>query len=407
MEKLKEVFLQGFKERLGLRRIGVEEEILIVNEKGEMGDTDLVWEEMKKSRWEPVTEEGKIKGFIHPQSGWIVITDAGRGTLEIVSLPEEDLHKVYHYTEEILRVVRRAVLDSGQYLVGLGIQPYTKLGKSEERDRLWQESRRYDFLRLRLSPGVDVATLTAATQTHIEVAREENFQAFLVFNALSGPMIALAANSTVWQGKPDKRVAVRADCWREFAQDRSGMPPRFRNLEEMLRYMSNLPYYFSANGCTFQEILKKQKEEADIITALAFQESTCWWDSRLRSSYGTLEIRPCCQQPPWVPRIGLHALHLGIAENLEKVYEFVSQKPWSFWEYLRKEAIKKGAVHQKNSEVIKIIIRLAVEGLQKRGCQEEDYLYEYLIRKNLFSLPWLKARERYKDRKKLIHSFVF
>jgi carboxylate-amine ligase len=106
---------------------------------------------------------------------------------------------------------------------------------------------------------------------HIHVAVDDPDKAIQVVNGLLvhiPELLALSASSPFWRGEPTGLDSSRQMVFSAFP--RSGPPPRFRNYEEYAAVVGQL----EKTGCI-----------ADY--------THIWWDIRLHSRLGTIEVRIC------------------------------------------------------------------------------------------------------------------
>ena len=140
---------------------------------------------------------------------------------------------------------------------------------------------------------------------------------------------------------------------------------------------------------TFAEYLKQESVEAtklngEIVTVIPdindinYHNTLFYWNARLVPSYGTIEVRMPCQQPPNETLVTA-ALNLGLIENLTEAEAFINQYDWTVWKHLRTEAIRYGfQAKLPNGEsimpLIKEILNIAKRGLENRGLDEVLFL---------------------------------
>lgn len=388
---LKETYFKGFKNVVNERKLSGEWELLLVNPDGTMGNTSRIWPQLIELGWVEIGENKKITGCLELKTGWMCKAGFGLGTLEVITAPETNLCFLVEKEASIISDIKFAAEKAGMFLVGLGIQPVTC-----PEEKKWQNNACYKAIRPRL-PGIEVATVTASCKSQIEVARNEVVQFFRILNYLSGPMIALTANSAVWRGVLDSsRSAVREDVWNSFigsARERSGILPWFENEDDIIYHLINLPFLIfndkrnggavKSYGGTFQSFIfekAQQITEPDIREFFCEHERCIWSSVRPRTKFGSLEIRPNCQTPPWMSRTGVHALHLGIIENSEKADKLIRRYMHSEWVGMRREFINKGFDALYGNFPLQYVVRdmflIAEEGLIKRGKGEEKLLVE-------------------------------
>ncbi len=74
-------------------------------------------------------------------------------------------------------------------------------------------------------------------------------------------------------------------------------------------------------------------------------EHYIWNSARLRAAYGTLEVRPACQQP-WPETMAAAALTLGLAEASQPIMAYIQEVLGEdYWQRMRtyhRQAIRHG-----------------------------------------------------------------
>jgi gamma-glutamylcysteine synthetase len=129
-------------------------------------------------------------------------------------------------------------------------------------------------------------------------------------------------------------------------------------------------------------------EHGPDFDAFLFHEHYIWNSARLRVAYGTIEIRPACQQP-WDEQMAAAALGVGLIEASEEIDDFVQDALgagyWSIMRTYHRQVIRTGlAAPQPAPNFLSQIVMLAAEGLRRRGVGEERLLapiYRRLERK--------------------------
>lgn len=122
-----------------------------------------------------------------------------------------------------------------------------------------------------------------------------------------------------------------------------------------------------------QEHILVYPQDEDIY----FQTGFAWHNARLSPSYGTVEARVFCQQPPQ-ETMSTHALTLGIIENLAEAEKLLARFSWEAWEKLRFDALrhtfKAKISNQEITPLLSELLEIALSGLKKRGLNEEQFL---------------------------------
>lgn len=414
-------FVRKFKndKLLKKRGIGVEMEIPVVTQNGETVNVSIIQElfkflekrgfQLKTDTYsQSITSASKINRRSAQHFDYhidTIMTDAGASILEIVLAPQYNLHDTHHSFLELM-VILNTYLDSKNcQMLGYGIQPLTPPSR-----KLLMPKERYFFYEkfspnhiIPKSEGADahLLTITASNQCHIDIGRNEAITAINVLNSLSGLQIILNANSPIWKGKVDQRLkASREIFWEYCYPDRinqMGIPPRFETLQEYFRFLLEFkPMLVKRkkllkilNKATFKDFLLNKKptigetlEGQKVVIAPKFEDihyhnTFCYFNARLAPSYGTIESRMCCQQPPNAA-LAPTALTLGILENLEKAKKLIKRHSLKTWKKIRRDAIQRTFKTTINGKsiipLLTELLEIAKEGLKKRELGEEMFL---------------------------------
>lgn len=402
-------YLTGFKEKVGYRTIGREAEIPLVWERDcTSGNASLLWDHFR-APWEKFFDDTNpdfCVGVKNAESGWTITTDAGPGILEVISPPCQNLFEMKDGFDRVMAELVPISSTLGMRLLGYGAQPITKGAKE-----LWVRKGRYGALIASLGDDfVHNATIVASDQCHVSITRDEIVQAVNVVNALSGPMIALTANCTVSYGGPNGQHAWRELFWDKFKgfEGQVGIPPKwFGSTEEWFEYLLSQRFVlrkvrdgvYESRGETFKEFMANNPVTR---TDFLYHEGCCWWDARPRFPYGTLEVRPTCQQPPHETMV-VQALTLGLVNNLPRAEELAKSRSLDSWRDIRIEAAIHGLDVRYGREAtsylpcIPAVLDIANEGLLSRGLGEEVLLDPLYVRLGTRTLPGDIALCEWKD----------
>jgi gamma-glutamylcysteine synthetase len=272
-------------------------------------------------------------------------------------------------------VVRRA----GYLLLGYGIQPRTP----PTRSILTPKQRYLAFLdavgRTWLRFGI-----TASDQLHVALSRDELVPTMNLLNGLSGALIAVSANSSVYGGRPGAYASGREGLMRELVAEpfRHGAVPRpFRDLEDYVRWACGFRCLVLPAGKGFRFPLgtfadELARSQPDLDTFL-YHEHYLWPSARPRVRLGTLEIRPACQQPGL--SFGPAAFALGLAQARAEVWAYLDDalgaKAWTSLLTYRRRAIRMGLrAEEPVPGFLRTLLDLAERGLADRGFGEERML---------------------------------
>lgn len=408
------------------RRIGMEGEFPVVSRNGQAVDYPVIRGMFHYLRGQGFTlqvdnstgEFISAKRLALHQTGAtgycmdVISTDTGYSIIEISPAPAENLLVLQQVFKELMQLLLTYFEKQDAWVLGYGIQPLTppssRMLAPKSRYLLFKQWSANRLIPSQLGHDCDLLTITASSQTHIDVNAHEAVAAVNVINGLAGLQIILHANSPVWNGKPDLvSKAVRESFWDHCfpaRPDQVGIPERFADMEAYVRQLcgfrmqaverdgstvaitmsdSFLDFLTreSATGLTTDELdctVTPQMEDLD------HQAGFAWFNGRLVPKHGTVEARVYCQQPPG-ETLCSHALTLGLIENLSAATQLLDRFAWEDWRNLRKAAMQHGfdaqITRQPVIPLLEEMLDIAKAGLQKRGLQEEcwlDSLYERL-----------------------------
>ncbi|MGH2373938.1 MAG: glutamate-cysteine ligase family protein [bacterium] len=361
---------------------------------GRAGDVSLVWE--------PLLAEGKARITYDDPNGRRMIervdlgpvgyeVEMGRATVEVVLPPAVDLHELETVSAEAIGRLVRAAASRGMLVLGYGIQPRTPRSS-----RLMTPKQRYRALFRAVGGAWLHFTTTASDQVHVDVSRDELMDAVNVLNVLSGPIIALTANSSVYAGRPGRFVSGREGLLAALGGYRHGMTPkRFSSLEEFMAFICGQTCYvlkqdgrYVPYGRPFTSYLAAHGPD---LGAYLIHEHYMWNSARPRSQHGTIEIRPACQQPPDEP-LAASALALGFVEAMNDAWAYLCERlgpdPWPAMVAYRRAAVRDGLrASEPAPGFLAGLVDLAEVALSRRGRGEERYLVPIRARLESGVLP--------------------
>jgi gamma-glutamylcysteine synthetase len=306
--------------------------------------------------------------------------EVGRCTVEIVVGPRGSIHDLRRDFEQALGVVLPAVRRAGYRLLGFGIQPRTP-----PRTALLAPKRRYPVM-TRVTGGRWLRwCVTASDQVHVAVGRGELIGLLNVLNGLSGAVIALTANSSVYGGRPGRLASGREGLMEDVTGEpfRHGALPRpFGDIDDWVRFVLGFRCLFLPDGRggyrepgrTMGELLDQHPD----VDLFLFHDHYLWPSARPRARLGTIEVRPACQQPPqdsWATT----ALAVGLAEAHDQVTAIVEDRlgadPWPTLLGFRKAAVRDGVrAAEPVGGFLEDLVGVAERGLRARGQGEETLL---------------------------------
>jgi glutamate---cysteine ligase / carboxylate-amine ligase len=226
--------------------VGVEEELLLADPRdgSQLNAGGQVLEHLG-----PI-ERGQVKGEIHDCQVEL-ITDVCVNVADAL---------------EVLRGLRRAVLDTGVALVGSGTHPTAEEGEAEITDK--------DRYRL-IADLLGDAAATPVSAVHVHVGMPDAETAIRAFNGLRRhlPLLeALAANSPYRHGRDTGLASAREITLR--AWPRTSAPREMRDYADFVESTARLTHVADVPDYTFH-----------------------WWKLRPHPRLGTVEIRALDVQP--------------------------------------------------------------------------------------------------------------
>jgi gamma-glutamylcysteine synthetase len=400
VEWLADRFARRFPSRLeGPRKIGRGAEFPLVWPDGRAADAALLWEPLLGESGARTTREvrgrrGLIVRVDFPEVAYEV--EMGRATIEVVLPPAVDLADLEARSRSGFARLVRAAGARGILVLGYGIQPRTAGGV-----RLMTPKRRYLALADSVGPPWRHFTTTASDQLQVDITRAELVDAINLMNLLSGAIIALTANSSVYAGRVGRFVSGREGLLAGLGEHRHGMTPRhFAALEEFLTFVCEQRCYVLPKGRAFVRFGRPFAAylasrggalTREVWTRYLWHEHYIWNSARPRVSHGTIEVRPACQQPPG-ESLAAAALSLGLVEALPEVKGFVGDllgsDPWPAMAAYRRDAVRFGLrAAEPAPGFLAGLVDLCARALRRRGRGEDRYLNPVLERLETKVLP--------------------
>ena len=364
------------------RIVGREAEFPVVDSTGRAADVRRLWDSLMAA--------GDLKPkFDGPDSHLIVGLDGadysyalevGIGTIEVNSRPCQDLFEIEAIINEAVTRLVMAALDHGWQILGYGIQPVTPASLS-----IMSPKQRYQSLYRAMGQEWLWYTVTASDQVQIDIGRDELVHILNFGNLMAPVIIALCANSPVYEGKLSPYCSAREGQMAAIhaSEHRHGMPVRpYTSIADYIATVSDSTYLILRednvvvpSSQRFSDYLAEHGPDFD---AFLFHEHYIWNSARLRVAYGTVEIRPACQQP-WGEHMAAAALGVGLIEASVEIDAFVQdalgEEYWSTMRTYHRQAIRSGlAAPQPAPDFLLQIVQMAAEGLARRGQGEERLL---------------------------------
>jgi gamma-glutamylcysteine synthetase len=382
------------------RVVGREAEFPLVDAQGRAADVRRLWPRLlAPGDLTPKYDSGHsnlIVGLEGEEYSYAL--EVGLGTVEINTRPCADLNEVEAIMLRATARLVRSAAAAGWQVLGYGIQPVTPATLP-----LMSPKQRYQSLYRAMGAEWLWYAVTASDQVQIDIARGEAVHMLNFGNLMAPVIIALCANSPVYggelspycSGREGRMAAIHA------GEHRHGMPARpYASIADYIATISQSTYLIQR---TQGEVVPSSQPFTDYLAehgpdfaAFLFHEHYIWNSARLRVAYGTLEIRPACQQP-WREQMTAAALGLGLVEASRAIDGYIrATLGEGYWDTLRtyhRQAILRGlAAPQPAPGFLARIVGMAEEGLRRRGRGEERFLAPLYLRLERSENPAQRAR---------------
>ena len=381
-------------QRASLRRIGREAEFPLVRPDGKAGDVSLLWEPL-------IAEGGALVKYDDPVRKKTIVRvdlgpvgyeiEVGRATAEVVLPPVDDLTQLEGVSVPAITRLVRIAAGRGLRVLGYGIQP-----RAAASPKLMTPKRRYRALYRAIGKSWLHFATTASDQMQVDVTRAELLDAVNMMNLLSGPIIALTANSSVYGGRTGRFVSGREGMLETLGESRHGMTPRrFTTLRDYVAFICGRTCHVLPRGGQYvgygRPFARHLERAGADFEAYRWHEHYVWNSARPRIENGTIEIRPACQQPPDEP-LAAAALSLALVEGLADTGAFVRDRlgpdPWPAMAAYRKAAIRSGLrASEPVPGFLSGLVDVCERALRRRGRGEERYLLPIRARMAKRMLP--------------------
>ena len=407
--------------RDGPRTIGREAEFPVVDQMGRAADIDQLWpllmtgeESAERSARRSPSSPSPLKvkrDAINPDlivgldgASYSYALEVGRGTIELNVGPCRTLFTLETAFRAGLARLVRAAAQLGWRVLGYGVQPLSPPSRG-----LLSPKQRYKALADIMGDDWIWYTVTASDQAHIDITRDEAVAVLNFGNLIAPVVVALCANSPVVAGAPTGDFSAREGrmIHAPYGQ-RHGMIARpYADLTDFVARLSQLPSLLRRegerllpDGRRFADVLRADHETARSdgcslsprpllsprpFDAFLLHDHYVWHSARLRTAYGTVEMRPACQQPPH-EAMAAAALYTGLVEGHRQIAEYVQAALappqeqtlsgcWPRMEQYHRQVIRAGlAAPEPAPGFLAEILALTEAALASRGYGEERML---------------------------------
>ena len=364
------------------RIVGREAEFPVVDARGRAADVRRLWDALIRQgdyveKYDPgdpnllVALEGEDYSYA---------LEVGLGTIEVNTRPCDDLFCVERIMQDAVRPLVRAALRYGWRVLAYGIQPV-----SAPTLHIMSPKQRYQSLYRAMGREWLWYTVTAADQVQIDITRHEAVQMLNFGNLMAPAIIALCGNSPVYGGELSAFCSGREG---EMAlihanEHRHGMPEApFASIADYINRSARVQHLILRSDGevvpSSRSFVDSLREAGPDLEQFLFHEHYIWNSARIRVAYGTLEIRPACQQP-WAEHMTAAALGLGLVEAVEPIMDYVQETLGeSYWATMRdyhRRAIARGLLASEPApDFLHSILTRAEGGLRNRLRGEERLL---------------------------------
>jgi gamma-glutamylcysteine synthetase len=369
---------------------------------------------------EPVAAERTIPGGRE-----VVEVELGYPTVEISGAPCDDLFTARRDMSAVLAEVVGYFASQRCLVLGLGIQPLTPpsraLVSSKNKYLMYERFSANRVLPPDVGADIHLFTVTAASQCHIDVDRDEAARAVDMLNAVAGVQLALTANSAVWRGNVDPHLGAVRETFYDLAfppsaHSTTGSGGPFASLEEYVQQLLDCPVEIVSRDGAAIEVTERPRvgafldaghtfhgrrldnaettirpEPGDLFTLARALE----FNARLAPAYGTVESRISCQQPPG-DEIVVAAFVLGLLEKLEAATRLSTDMRLADRAAARSAGARTGLRASELRDLAGDLLRLSQEGLRSRGLGEASLLEPLFQRLSNCQAPADESIEIYK-----------
>lgn len=342
--------------------------------------------------WDKVMEGDYIIGL---KQGKQSISLEPGGQFELSGAPLETLHQTCAEVNSHLYQVKAVAEEMGIGFLGIGFQPKWRI-----QDIPIMPKGRYEIMRNYMPKvgtlGLDMMFRTCTVQVNLDFCTEADMiRKFRAGLALQPIATALFANSPFKEGKPNGYLSMRSHIWSDTDNNRTGMLPFVFDdsfgFEQYVDYALNVPMYFvyrnnkyvDCSGLSFRDFLEGK------LPVLPGELPTLNdWENHLTTIFPEVRLKRYLEMRgadggPWRRLCALPAFWVGILydeDSLQSVLDMTYDWTNEEREMLRNKVPKFGLKTPFRDGYVKHIaedvLKLAKDGLEKRGFKETGFLNE-------------------------------
>lgn len=401
LEALAHRFDHSYPHRGPHRRVGRECEYPVVTPDGRPYDIQPLLAALRDQGGFAVKTEGAlITQLDGPEASYAA--EVGRGTIEIILPPHEDLVQLTQAAERATRRAADLARAQGARLLGYGIQPLQP-GTPD----FMAPKQRYGVLLEVLGPIWLLFTLTASDQVHLEASREDWVLRQDLGNLLAPLTVALCANSPIFEGRDQGFCSSREGQMGRIGADvfRHGMPggPAHTPVG-FIHQKAVQPFLMRRRGgqllpCSGSFLGWCDREDLDPDTLwddYLVHEHYIWNAARPRPVHGTIEMRSACQQPPdehWAASVLGVAILCAAPALGELVHGALGNQAWPRMRAWHHQVMREGlAAPEPAPGFLAAALGACEDALRARGRGEEALLAPLWRRLEARENPAQRAR---------------
>lgn len=407
-QQLAKRFLRNFPSHIDWRTVGREAEHPVVFPDGSAADISVMWPYLIEHGNFQIQREGDIVVALEGPS-FSLTSEVGKGTIEIITSPQQDLVSLASCYEQARDLVLEAAERAGLLILGYGIQPLTP-----PTPHLMTPKQRYGVLLDVLGHDWLWFSLTASDQVHVSITAEEFVRFTNLGNLLAPLTIALCSNSPIFEGKRSPWCSAREGGMGQIhaKHSRHGMPSSpIISADEQMARMLELPHLMlkrsdrnTAQTGRFKHhlALNGTLEPEQLYADFLHHEHYVWHSARPRSAHGTIELRAAGQQPPH-EHMAATALGLGCIQAGDQILAYLNEllgdDAWSIMRQWHGEVLKHGLeAEEPASGLIEQVLTLAAQSLEDRGAAEGAFIEPLFDRLHRKENPAQRARSVFKSK---------
>ncbi|XAR70299.1 Glutamate--cysteine ligase [Bertholletia excelsa] len=342
--------------------------------------------------WEKIMEGDDIIGL---KQGKQSISLEPGGQFELSGAPLETLHQTCAEVNSHLYQVKAVAEEMGIGFLGIGFQPKWRI-----KDIPIMPKGRYEIMRNYMPKvgtlGLDMMFRTCTVQVNLDFSSEvDMIRKFRAGLALQPIATALFANSPFTEGRPNGYLSMRSQIWTDTDNNRAGMLPFVFDdsfgFERYVDYALDVPMYFvyrnkkfvNCAGMSFRDFMggKLPNLPGELPTLNDWENhlTTIFPEVRLKRY---LEMRGA-DGGPWRRLCALPAFWVGLLYDevsLQNVLDMIADWTTEERQMLRNKVTKTGLKTPFRDgllgHVAQDVVKLARDGLERRGYKETGFLNE-------------------------------